>query len=319
MQGEYYTVFTKIGQAKIANAIALGQTMQFKYMGIGDGDGAAYEPNENQTELRREVYRAQVSSVTVSDANINQIRVSMMVPADVGGFFIREVGHYDAEGNLLAVTKTPEDPKPTLETGAAKDMQYNIDIIVSNTAAIELKVDPTVIIATKAELTTAKSEMQGYADNAAATATQAAKDYADQQDAATDAKIDTHTNSAVVHITADERAAWDAKATQADLQQLAASSVVHYKGFSEVTAGYTAATPLADVLKAMVDNSILFAVVEAANDDYPVAGNLQVIRYTDGRADCQLRSTDADGKPTLWIANFTPAEIEQIFGGGGGY
>lgn len=299
---EYYTIFTKVGQAKIANAIALGKPMQIKYMAIGDGGGEVYEPDVNQTELRHEVYRSQVSSVIASDADINQIQVSMLVPANVGGFVIREVGHFDADGELLAVTKPPADPKPALETGAAKDMQYNINIIVDNMAAIELKVDPTVIIATKAELVTA---------------VQAARDYADEKDTVIDDKLDTHISNAVAHITADERAAWDAKATQDDLQQLAASSVVHYKGFAEVAAAYTSATPLVDVVKAMVDNSILLAVVETANDDYPAVGNLQVIRYTDGRADCQLRSTDADGKPTLWIANFTPLEIEQIFGGGG--
>lgn len=168
MQGEYYTVITRIGQAKIANAIALGRTLQIKYMAIGDGGGNSYEPDDNQTELRREVYRAQVSSIAICDASINKIRVSMLVPDDVGGFTIREAGLYDADGDLITVTKTPVDPKPALETGAAKDMQYNIDIIVSNMAAIELKVDPTVIIATKAELTSAvqaaKKESKEYTD-----------------------------------------------------------------------------------------------------------------------------------------------------------
>ena len=168
MQDEYYTIFTRIGQAKIANAIALGRTMQIKYMAIGDGAGQIYEPDENQTELRHEVYRAQVSSVTVNDASLNRIRVSMLVPTDVGGFTIREIGHFDADGELIAVTKPPADPKPTLDTGAAKDMQYNIDITVSNMAAIELKVDPTVIVATKAELQSelqkAKKEIKDYTD-----------------------------------------------------------------------------------------------------------------------------------------------------------
>lgn len=168
MQGEYYTIFTRVGQAKIANAIALGRTMQIKYMAIGDGGGQIYEPDENQTELRHEVYRAQVSSVTLNDPGLNRIRVSMLIPADVGGFTIREVGHFDADGELIAVTKPPADPKPTLDTGAAKDMQYNIDITVTNTAAIELKVDPTVIIATKAELQSevqaAKKESKDYTD-----------------------------------------------------------------------------------------------------------------------------------------------------------
>lgn len=164
MQDEYYTIFTRIGQAKIANAIALGRMLQIKYMAIGDGGGDVYEPDENQIELRHEVHRAQVSSVVINDASIGQIRVSMLVPADVGGFVIREAGLYDADGDLLAVIKTPVDPKPALETGAAKDMQYNIDIKISNTSVIELKVDPTVIMATKADLQTAKKEIKDYTD-----------------------------------------------------------------------------------------------------------------------------------------------------------
>lgn len=168
MQGEYYTIFTRVGQAKIANAIALGRALQIKHMAVGDGGGNSYEPDDNQTELRREVYRAQVSSVAISDASINKIRVSMLMTADVGGFTIREAGLYDADGDLITVTKTPVDPKPALETGAGKDMQYNIDIIVSNTAAVELKVDPAVIIATKAELQSevqaAKQEIKDYTD-----------------------------------------------------------------------------------------------------------------------------------------------------------
>ena len=183
---EYYTIFTRIGQAKIANAIALGKPMQIKYMAIGDGDGEVYEPDVNQTELRHEVYRAQASSVTVSDAGINQIQVSMLVPANVGGFVIREVGLLDTDGDLIAVSKPPADPKPALGTGAAKDMQYNINITVDNMAAIELKVDPTVIIATKAELISAKSEMQGYTDDAAATAVRTAKE---ESKAYTDAQV----------------------------------------------------------------------------------------------------------------------------------
>lgn len=152
MTEEYYTILTRIGQAKIANALALGRTVQFKYMALGDGGGESYEPDVNQTELRHEVYRAQVSSVAIADATINKICLTILVPADVGGFMIREAGHYDADGDLLAITKTPADPKPAIETGAAKDMQYNIEFVVTNTSAIELKVDPTVIIATKTEL-----------------------------------------------------------------------------------------------------------------------------------------------------------------------
>ena len=92
---------------------------------------------------------------------------------------------------------------------------------------------------------------------------------------------------------------------------------VVYNGFTEIDAAYSKATPLVTVVKAMQDNSVLHAVVDA-NDDYPAAGALEVHRYADKHADCQLRATGTDGTPELWLANFTPEEIEQIFGGGGG-
>lgn len=90
---------------------------------------------------------------------------------------------------------------------------------------------------------------------------------------------------------------------------------VVYNSFAEIDASYTKTTPLVTIVQAMDNDSILHAVVDA-NDDYPAAGALEVHRYADRHADCQLRSKDADGKPELWIAIFTPAEIEQIFGGG---
>lgn len=91
---------------------------------------------------------------------------------------------------------------------------------------------------------------------------------------------------------------------------------VIYNSFGEVDAAYSKATPLVTVVKAMQDNSVLHAMVDA-NDDYPAAGALEVHRYADKHADCQLRATGTDGTPELWLANFTPEEIEQIFGGGG--
>ena len=90
---------------------------------------------------------------------------------------------------------------------------------------------------------------------------------------------------------------------------------VVYNGFDEVDAAYSKATPLVTVVKAMQDNSVLHAVVDA-NNDYPATGTLEVHRYADRHADCQLRATSADGTPELWLASFSSEEIEQIFGGG---
>lgn len=149
---KYYTILTKVGQAKIANAIVYGKRLQITQFALGDGGGASYDPNESQTALKHEVYRANVGNVVVSDETINMLEVNMAVPADVGGWIVREMGIYDAEDNLIAISKTPDDPKPGADSGAAKDVIYRLFIVVSNMDAVEIKIDPTVTVATKAEV-----------------------------------------------------------------------------------------------------------------------------------------------------------------------
>ena len=149
---KYYTILTKVGQAKIANAIAYGRQLQITQFALGDGNGASYEPDESQTALKHEVYRANVSNVVVSDETINMLEINMAVPADQGGWVVREMGVYDADGDLIAISKTPDDPKPGAGSGAAKDVVYRLFIVVANAEAIEIKIDPTVAVATKAEV-----------------------------------------------------------------------------------------------------------------------------------------------------------------------
>lgn len=149
---KYYTILTKVGQAKIANAIAYGRQVQLSKFVLGDGGGTSYDPDESQTALKHEVYRANVGNVVVSDETINMLEVNMAVPADVGGWIVREMGILDADGDLIAISKTPDDPKPGAGSGAAKDVVYRLFIVVTNTDAVEIKIDPTVTVATKAEV-----------------------------------------------------------------------------------------------------------------------------------------------------------------------
>lgn len=149
---KYYTILTNIGKAKIANAIAYGRRVELTTFALGDGDGAPYDPDESQTALKREVYRANVSNVVIADDAINMLEVNMAVPANVGGWIVREMGIYDADGDLIAISKTPDDPKPSAGSGAAKDVIYRLFIVVTNTSAVEIKIDPTVAVATKAEV-----------------------------------------------------------------------------------------------------------------------------------------------------------------------
>lgn len=150
MANTYYTLLTTIGQASIANAIALNQTVSLTHMAVGDGNGAPTVPKESQTALVNEVYRAPINQLTTDLDNPNYLIAEMIVPTNVGGWSVREVGLFDEEGYLIAIANFPETYKPKLEEGSGRDLVIRIILQVSNTDVVTLKVDPTIILASQA-------------------------------------------------------------------------------------------------------------------------------------------------------------------------
>lgn len=149
MAEQFYTILTNVGKAKIANAIALGTTVQISQIAVGDGGGTYYNPSETQTALVNEVWRGNISRVEPDPNNPNWIIVEAVIPPDQGGFYIREVGIFDSVGDLIAIGKYPETYKPTFtNNNAGKDLVIRCILEVSNASAVELKVDPTTVIAT---------------------------------------------------------------------------------------------------------------------------------------------------------------------------
>ncbi|HBH1634596.1 TPA: phage tail protein [Clostridioides difficile] len=145
---KYYTLLTKIGKASIANATALGNKVDLVKLQLGDGAGAEYNPTEEQTSLKNVVWEGSVNNVKIDEENPNWIVIETVIPGSVGGFMIREVGIFDSKEQLIAVSKYPETYKPTADSGSVKDLVIKIILVVSNTSSVNLKVDPTVILAT---------------------------------------------------------------------------------------------------------------------------------------------------------------------------
>ncbi|MCI9976795.1 MULTISPECIES: phage tail protein [unclassified Clostridioides] len=145
---KYYTILTKIGKASVANAAALGNKVNLVKLQLGDGAGAEYNPTENQAELKKVVWECPISNVKVDKDNPNWIVIETIVPGNIGGFMIREVGIFDSENNMIAISKYPETYKPAVNSGSVKDLIIRIILAVSNTSSVELKVDPSVILAT---------------------------------------------------------------------------------------------------------------------------------------------------------------------------
>lgn len=145
----FYTILTVAGKAAIANATVTGVPINFTQMAVGDGNGTNYSPVETQSSLIKEVWRGNISSVSGDENNPNHIVFEAVIPATQGGFYVREIGLYDDKGTLLAIGNCAETYKPRLEEGSTKDLYLKVIIVVSNTSVVTLKVDPSIIMASK--------------------------------------------------------------------------------------------------------------------------------------------------------------------------
>lgn len=150
MSQTYFAILTDRGEAKLANAQALGTQVQYSHMAVGDGNGNLPVPDRLQPALVREQYRAGLNELKVDPLNASQIIAELVIPENIGGWWIREMGIYDADGDLVAVANCPPSYKPQLAEGSGRTQVLRIVLIVSSTAAVQLKIDPSVVLATRA-------------------------------------------------------------------------------------------------------------------------------------------------------------------------
>ncbi|ENH0788771.1 phage tail protein [Escherichia coli] len=165
MTTKYFALLTNIGAAKLANATALGAQVEITQMAVGDGNGALPTPNPAQTALVHELRRAQLNMLTVDPVNTNQIIAEQVIPEDAGGWWIREIGLFDKDGDMIAVANCAETYKPQLQEGSGRVQVIRVILIVSSTEAVTLKIDPSVVLATRKYVDDAVIEVKAYADD----------------------------------------------------------------------------------------------------------------------------------------------------------
>ncbi len=149
MTAKYYAILTNQGAARLANATALGTKLNLTQMAVGDANGKLPTPDPAQTALINQQRIAPLNMLTVDPANASQIIAEQIIPENEGGFWIREIGLYDDDGVLIAVANCPETYKPKLAEGSGRTQTIRMILIVSSTTAITLKIDPSVVLATR--------------------------------------------------------------------------------------------------------------------------------------------------------------------------
>ncbi|EPV5508278.1 phage tail protein [Escherichia coli] len=149
MTVKYYAILTNQGAARLANATMLGSKLNLTQMAVGDANGVLPTPDPAQTKLINQKRIAPLNLLSVDPNNQSQIIAEQIIPENEGGFWIREIGLYDDEGVLIAVANCPETYKPQLQEGSGRTQTIRMILVVTNTEAITLKIDPSVVLATR--------------------------------------------------------------------------------------------------------------------------------------------------------------------------
>lgn len=145
----FITIHTNYGLQSLSKAEATGTAILLTHMAVGDGNGNPVTPNPAQTNLVRERFRATINRVYQDAADPLRFTAELVIPASEGGFTMREVGVFDADGSLFAVGNLPATYKPTPSEGAFSDSVVRLDFMVSNASTVTLQIDPNVVVVTQ--------------------------------------------------------------------------------------------------------------------------------------------------------------------------
>ena len=89
---DYFNVTTNVGDAAIATAIANNSKLNITHIAFGDGNGSVPTPTKTRTSLVREVHRQAVTKYAMHPTIANYIVIETIIPSNIGGFWIREIG-----------------------------------------------------------------------------------------------------------------------------------------------------------------------------------------------------------------------------------
>ncbi len=166
---KYYSVVTDVGNAMMVAALASGERLTISEIAAGDGGGAYYRPDPDMTALKNEVWRGKVNSCEQSLASENILVITGIIPAETGGFTIREIAVYADTGEMIAIANTPSTPKVNVVDGIINEMSLALEIALLNQDVVSLMIDPHIVTATKLDIQNVIKQLNELAENVNAT------------------------------------------------------------------------------------------------------------------------------------------------------
>lgn len=145
---DYYNVTTNTGDAEIAAAIASNTKLAITHIAFGDGNGAVPTPSKTRTTLVREVHRQAVTKYERHPTNANWIVIETIIPSNIGGFWVREMGVI-ANGKMISHGSHAPFEKVADPTGVSEyRLKFTQNIKDGNVVNITL--DQSLIYASQA-------------------------------------------------------------------------------------------------------------------------------------------------------------------------
>jgi hypothetical protein len=95
------TILTDLAEAKITQAAGSNTQVAITHIALGDANGANYEPQYGQTALQREKVRKPIATRHLADANTWRVKAEF--GPETEAFAVREIGFFDANGDLIAI------------------------------------------------------------------------------------------------------------------------------------------------------------------------------------------------------------------------
>lgn len=159
---DFYTVVTDTGLQALGLASTQGQSFLLTHAVVGDGNGLAVVPNKGMTKLVHEVWRGRVAGIKVDPKEPNTYIFEFAIPADTGGFTIREVGLMDESGKLFCIGNFPETEKPVAADGSVRDLVVRLPLHFENAAVVNLVINAAIVLATKQDVLDHNTDPQAH-------------------------------------------------------------------------------------------------------------------------------------------------------------